>query len=216
YITLFGTGLSDDTNTNTYATLPLSIDNASVSFDVPSANLSVPGRLYYVSPTQVNAFVPWELAGQSSAIIKINISETNGQTFTLPLVTYAPAFFEYTAGNQLWLAALDTGNKLITTTHPAVRGQIVELYANGLGPVTHQPATGDPAPSAPNLAETTTTPRVTIGGVDAPVQFNGLAPGFAGLYQLNVTVPASINPGTQQVIVEIGGVSSPAANLPVQ
>lgn len=215
YITLFGTGLSDDTGVANTVSLPLSIHNVSVSFDVPSANISVPGRLYYVSPTQVNVFVPWELAGQSSAVIKVNISETTGQTYTLPLTTYSPAFFAYSQGGQELLAALDTGNKVITPGNAAVRGQVVELFANGLGPVTNQPATGDPAPSA-TLSKTQATPTVTIGGADATVEFSGLAPGFAGLYQLNVVVPPGINPGVQPVIVTIGGISSPAVNLPVK
>jgi uncharacterized protein (TIGR03437 family) len=212
---LFGTGLSDDTGVATTVSLPLSIDNASVSFDVPAANISVAGRLYYVSPTQVNVFVPWELEGQSSAIIKVNISETVGRTYTLPLATYSPAFFEYSLGGQQLLAALDTSNKLITPSSAAARGQVVELFANGLGPVTNQPATGEPAPST-TLAKTQATPTVTIGGANATVQFSGLAPGFAGLYQLNVVVPPGINPGVQPVIVTIGGISSPAVNLPVK
>ena len=215
YVTLFGTGLSDDTGVASTVTLPLSIHNVSVSFDVPSANISVPGRLYYVSPTQVNVFVPWELEGQSSAVIKVNISETTGQTYNLPLTTYSPAFFAYSQGGQELLAALDTSNKVITPGNAAVRGQVVELFANGLGPVTNQPATGDPAPST-TLAKTQTTPIVKIGGADATVQFSGLAPGFAGLYQLNVVVPPGINPGVQPVIITIGGKSSPAVNLPVK
>jgi minor extracellular serine protease Vpr len=215
YITLFGTGLSDDTGVADTVSLPLSIHNVSVSFDVPSTNISVAGRLYYVSPIQVNVFVPWELQGQSSAVIKINISETSGQTYNLPLATYSPAFFAYSQGGQELLAALDTSNKVITPGNAAVRGQVVELFANGLGPVKNQPATGEPAPSTPP-ATTETTPTVTIGGADATVQFSGLAPGFAGLYQLNVVVPASINPGIQPVIVKIGGISSPAVNLPVK
>ena len=215
YITLFGTGLSDDTGLANTVSLPLSINNVSVSFDVPSANISVPGRLYYVSPTQVNVFVPWELEGQSSAIIKVNISETTGQTYNLPLTTYSPAFFAYSQGGQELLAALDTSNKVITPGNAAVRGQVVELFANGLGPVTNQPATGEPAPSG-TLAKTQATPTVKIGGADATVEFSGLAPGFAGLYQLNVVVPPGINAGVQPVIVTIGGISSPPVNMPVK
>src|ERR1019366_6400969 len=44
--------------------LPLTIDGVTVSFDVPSAKISVPGHLTFVSPGQVNVQVPWELQGQ--------------------------------------------------------------------------------------------------------------------------------------------------------
>jgi uncharacterized protein (TIGR03437 family) len=54
-----------------------------------------------------------------------------------------------------------------------------------------------------------------IGGQQATVQFSGLAPGFAGEYQINVVVPAGLT-GNQQVTVAIGGVTSPPATLPLQ
>ena len=78
---------------------------------------------------------------------------------------------------------------------------------------------GDPA-GVP-LSQTTTTPIVTIGGVTVPasdVQFSGLTPTNAALYQVNVTVPQSVpaSPSLQPVTVSIGGVVSPAMMLPVQ
>jgi uncharacterized protein (TIGR03437 family) len=84
-----------------------------------------------------------------------------------------------------------------------------------LGPVTNQPASGDPAPSAP-LAATTSVPTVTIGGVSAPVIFSGLAPGFAGLYQINLTVPTNAPVGNQPMVMTIGGLVSNTAMLNVQ
>jgi uncharacterized protein (TIGR03437 family) len=90
------------------------------------------------------------------------------------------------------------------------------LYVNGLGPVDNTPATGDPAPSAPNLSRTLSLPGVMIGGKNAPVQFSGLAPGFSGLYQVNVTVPQNAGTGMQPVVVTINGLSSNTVSLPVQ
>jgi uncharacterized protein (TIGR03437 family) len=220
YISLFGTGLSDFTDGTISLPLPLSIDSASVSFDVPSANLSIPGRMIYVSPGQINLQVPWELQGQTSAQIKVTIEDTQGAVYTLPLTIASPAFFTYGVPSggrigQLLLAALDSANRLISSTHPAQRGQVVQLYANGLGPVDHQPATGDPASASP-LSHTLTLPEVTIAGQAATVQFSGLAPGFPGLYQVNVEVPAGVPAGVQPVVLKMNGVDSPAANLPVQ
>ena len=217
YISLFGTGLSDSTDSATTASLPLSIDSASVSFDVPSANLSLPGRLYYVSPGQINVQVPWELQGQSAALIKVTIEDTQGPLYTLPLTPFSPAFFEYTEGgtSRRLLAALDGANRVISSSNPARPGQAVQLYANGLGPVDNQPPTGEPAAMSP-LSHTLTKPTVTIAGQEATVSFSGLAPLYSGLYQVNVEVPAGVPAGAQQVVLKINGVDSPAASLPVQ
>jgi uncharacterized protein (TIGR03437 family) len=91
---------------------------------------------------------------------------------------------------------------------------VIVLYANGLGPVTNQPASGDPA-GVP-LSTTTTTPTVMIGGQQAAVGFAGLVPGLPGLYQLNVTVPSGIGTGAQNITVAIGGATSPNLTIPVQ
>jgi uncharacterized protein (TIGR03437 family) len=215
YITLFGSGLSDIEQAAKTAILPLSIGSASVSFDVPSAGLSLPGRVYFVSPGQVNVQVPWELRGQKSARIKVTIMDTAGQVYNLPLSDYSPAIFEYGSGASRFAAALDENSQVIGSVNPAGRGRSIQLYANGLGPVTNQPATGEPAP-AQNLAATTSTPTVTIGGQPAAVSFSGLAPGYSALYQVNVTVPAGIGTGPQPVILSIGGVSAKTTQIVVQ
>ena len=212
YVSIFGTGLSDFTD---YAEsgnpLPLAIDLAFVSFDVPSANISAPGHLTYVSPGQVNVQVPWELQGQTSAQVKVTIDYSNGNVVTVPLADYAPSCFEVGG----FAAALDQSNAVVTASNPLQRGQVVQLFANGLGPVTNQPASGEPA-STSTLSHTTTLPVVSIGGQPATVSFSGLAPGFAGLYQLNVVVPSTLNPGSQPVVISIGGAMSSPVNIPVR
>src|SRR3984957_7579922 len=212
YISIFGSALSEVTNSSSTARLPLAINSVIVSFDVPSAGISVPGHLTYVSPSQVNVQVPWELAGHSSAQVKVAINYSYGNVVTLPLANFAPAFFEISTGV---VAALDTNYKTIGTSNPAVRGETIALYANGLGPVTNTPASGDPA-SSTALSRTTQIPTVTIGGAAAPVSFSGLAPGFAGLYQINVTVPSIIGAGQQPIVVSIGGQASKASGITVQ
>jgi minor extracellular serine protease Vpr len=213
YISLFGTGLSDFTDYPIpAASLPLAIDYVNVSFDVPSAGLSVPGHLTFVSSTQVNLQVPWELQGQASVQAKVTIDYSTGNVVTIALSDYAPAFFETSPGT---VAALDSGIRVIDAVNPAGRGQMVQLYANGLGPVTNQPASGDPAPASP-LAATTAAPVVTVGGQTAAVSFSGLAPGFAGLYQLNVTIPPGLSAGTQPLTVTIGGKTSKTSGIVVR
>ncbi len=214
YITIRGTGLCDYTDQTFTARLPLSIDTCIVSFDVPSAGISVPGHLSYASPNQINVQVPWELAGQKTAQMKVTVDFTYGNVFTVPVALSSPAFFEIAPGE---VAAEDLSYTVITPSHPAVHGNVVTLYANGLGPVSNQPASGDPSPGAPSLAQTTTTPVVMFGTTPATsVLFSGLTPGIAGLYQINVTVPSTLAPGNYPLTVAIGGVTSKASGIQVQ
>ncbi len=93
--------------------------------------------------------------------------------------------------------------KLSTCGQPAHVGDVVQLFVTGLGKATpgggpnNLPlATGQVAPaSASPLYLTVETPIVTIGGIPVPVQFSGIAPGFAGLYQVNVQIPAGLTTG---------------------
>jgi minor extracellular serine protease Vpr len=211
YISIFGNGLSDFTDFATTSILPLVIDLASVSFDVPSAKISVPGRLIYVSPGQVNVQVPWELQGQSQAQVKVTIDFSYGNVVTLALSDYAPAFFE----NSGAVAALDAKYVPITAGNPARQGQVVQLFANGLGPLNSQPASGERATTSP-LPTCKSVPTVMIGSKSAPVGFCGLAPGFPGLYQVNATVPAGLTPGANPITVSIGGQTSKSSTLMVQ
>jgi len=205
--------LADTSGAYSTPYLPVSINNVSVSFD--AANVSAPGHLVYVSPGQVNVQVPWELAGATAVQMKVSVSDTSGLVYNLPLVTYAPAFFEIGG----IVAARDQNYNVITETNPVAQGQVVQLYANGLGPVTNQPASGDPTPLNTllnNLATVTGAPvTVTIGGIQANVLFAGLSPGSVGLYQVNAVVP-NTGAGLQNVIVSVNGVSSPASILPVK
>ena len=212
YITIFGSALSDFTDYAPSARLPMSIDLVNVTFDVPAAGISAPGRLVFVSPNQVNVQVPWELQGQAGAQVKVLIDYSYGNVVTAALSDYAPAFFETSPGS---VAALDAGYRSIGASNPARRGQVIQLYVNGLGPVTNQPESGEPAPASP-LAQTKATPEVSIGGQTAAVLFSGLAPGFAGLYQINVTVPPGLSPGNYPIHVAIGGRTSKDSGIAIQ
>jgi uncharacterized protein (TIGR03437 family) len=227
YIALFGTGLSDPGNiaianlTITPFMLPLAMDYVSVSFDVPSATISLPGTLYYVSPNQINLQVPWELQGQTSALVKVTVGSSQGSVYTLPLADYAPAFYEYveTATKNTLVMALDGSGNVISSTNPASVGQLLHIYANGMGPVSNQPADGQPTPVPTATVPqpiTTLTPTVYIGGQLANVEFSGLAIGTVGLYELLVQVPTGVSSGLQPAVVTINNVASPSVNIPIK
>jgi uncharacterized protein (TIGR03437 family) len=217
YFSIYGTGLSDTLDVTSTAKLPLAIDFVNVSFDVPSAGISVPSPLVFVSNGQINAQVPWELQGQTSAQVKVILDYNVSNVITVPIANYAPAFFEYPLGSGVVAAVdpLNTSNPIITASNPVPRGRTIALYANGLGPVSNTPASGDVA-SGTNLSTTPQLPVVMIGGQNADVKFSGLTPGLPGLYQVNVVVPQSIGTGKQTVTIAIGGATSQASSITVQ
>ena len=110
---------------------------------------------------------------------------------------------------------LDVDFKLVSATNAAKRGQAIQIYANGLGAVTNPPESGSPA-SGTTLSYTKATPLVSIGGQAAQVLFSGLAPGFPGLYQVNVIVPGNVTLGAQPLTIAINGVTSKASDVIVQ
>ena len=156
-------------------------------------------------------------ASAAEAQDKVKIGVLTSDIYTLPLAAYSPAAFEYddAASGRRLAAVLDQNNALVTGANAARRGQTIQIYANGLGPVDNQPASGEPSPSNP-LARTMVTPSVTIGGSQAQVSFSGLAPFFVGLYQVNVVVPADAPTGVQPLVITSSGVASKPAMLPVQ
>jgi uncharacterized protein (TIGR03437 family) len=210
YISIYGTGLSPASKALSTPYIPLALAGVSVSFDTET--LSVPGRVHYVSPYQVNVQLPWELAGLNSVWMKVSIGDFSTDVYNLTLRDYAPALFQYPLGSGFAVALWN--NTVVTATNPVPRGQEVMLFANGMGPVDNPVPTGEMTPLRP-FSLTTTTPTVTIGGVAARVEFSGLAPLATGIYLLRVVVPDTAPTGSQPVVVTIGGVSSPPVNLPI-
>ena len=215
HISIYGSGLGDSLVAASTPSLPLSLAGVSVSFDAPG--VSVPGRLYLVSSSQVDVQIPWELAGQTSASMKVSIGNISSAVYTVPLADYSPAAFETTDGTGRRLAlAMHRDYSLVTPSKPAVQGEVIQIFANGLGPVSPQPASGEPGPAAEPLSRSTNSPTATIGGIAAPVGFSGLTPNQVGVYQVNVTVPADAPSGVQPLVISVGGIDSKPSNLPVQ
>ena len=233
YIALFGTNFADPnfivdpTNGDkvdvTYSSgrLPLVWDYVTVSFDAPASGnlpaISVPGYVEYVSAKQINVFVPWELTGYPSVNIK-EIYQGTAAIFSnvmnVAVSTYTPGFFMYNSGAVFIADALDNNTyALITPSNPATAGEILQLYCNGLGPTTNQPASGSPAPSGTlaQLAQTTTPVTVTIGGKNVTPIFAGLDPPYVGLYLVDVQVPSGLASGNQPITISIGGKTSPTS-----
>jgi len=161
--------------------------------------------------------VPWELTGQTQATLAAILNSQSSAAEMVSLAPFAPAIFAMNSEGTGQGAILDTSYRLADSTNPATAGSsYISIYCTGLGAVTNQPATGSPALGTP-LSWTTTIPTVTIGGASADVSFYGLAPGYAGLYQVNAQVPAGSAKGSAvPVTISIGGATSNEVTVAVQ
>ncbi len=148
-----------------------------------------------IGPNQINALIPYGVAGNGFATFQVIVNSSKSNTVTLYTALSAPGI--YTTGqNGVGPAAILHANFTpVSSSSPAAPGETVLLFANGFGAVS--PAVADGAPGPANPLSLTNGP-VTVflddnvdGYVPATVAFAGLAPGFPGLYQVNFTIPTT-------------------------
>jgi uncharacterized protein (TIGR03437 family) len=213
---VFGSNLSVGTTAATTMPLPNALASASLQIGGQTA------PLFYASPSQVNVQIPWALAGQSQAGVIATVGTMTSVQEPMNIAPFAPGIFTLNlAGSSqgavmLANTVLFAAPQSVPGSQPVNPGQVISIYCTGLGTVSNQPATGTAAPGNP-LSSTPTTPTVTIGGIAAQVSFSGLAPGFVGLYQVNVQVPSGTPAGSAvPLILSIGGVASNTVTIAVQ
>jgi uncharacterized protein (TIGR03437 family) len=168
--------------------------------------------LYYVSPTQVNAQIPFELqpGSQYDVIVSANGALTNTQPIQLSSAT--PGLAAFSNGT---LIAQHTDGSLVSQTSPAMAGEYLVAYLAGLGDTTVAVASGAASPSSP-LATPSATLTLTVDGTQYPILFAGLTPGLVGLYQMNFQVPPGLPAGNITIVVSQSGQPSNQTVLPYQ
>lgn len=218
-ISIFGTDLAGDHDAASSLPLPSKLGGANLQL----GGIAVP-LIHAVPPYQIDAVVPWELEGQTTAMLDIVTSGLAGNRIPVKLATYAPGIFTGNSSGHGQGAVLINGTRLLASPisslqyqgRPAKRGEWLNIYCTGLGPVNNRPQTGTAA-AAGTLTTTVVPASVKIGGVDAPVNFSGLAAGFVGLYQVNAQVPDGIAPGDAiPLLIEIGGVASNTVTIAIE
>ncbi len=175
---------------------------------------SEPTFVYYVSPTQINVLLPTNLkAGPTQ--LRVQVDATYGPPIPVVITTAAPAFFQLDAHTVI---AAHADSRVVTAEAPATRGELIVLYATGLGITVPKPAYGEIPMTGATLADLANF-SIVLDGRRLPanyIAYAGVAPGFAGLYQVNMRVPddAGADP---EICVTVGGVSSPGGlHLPVR
>lgn len=184
--TVFGRGITSLPGIVQPGVFPIPTDVGGVSIRLNGILAPILGVADVGGQEQINFQVPYELAGNTTATVVVTANGQSSAPVSVPLVENRPEIFVVTRS-----------------------GDTATLWATGLGPVTNAPATGRPSPSSP-LAMVLADVSVTVGGLPATVSFAGLAPNFAGLYQVNVTLPAGVGSGAPVVVTTTGGPSKPA------
>jgi uncharacterized protein (TIGR03437 family) len=182
-ISIFGQNLSSSTASAPYP-WPAQLNDTTVNID------GTPCPLTYAAPLQVNGLVPSNLM---PGLHNLTLVDSQGQhSINLMIESIVPALF-YEAGNAA--AAQHSNYQPVSASSPAAVGESISLYATGLGPVT----------LLNGLEVANQTPSVYIGGQSATVTFAGRAPGYQGLDQINVQIPAGVQSGASVPVVVVSG-----------
>ena len=212
-VSLFGSSVGPDSPVSnngfdpSTGALPSTLSGITVTFD------GIPAPLIFISSSQVNLQVPYQVAGRASTVVVVNNQGTVSDPITVPVVSAQPGLFAQAGSAQA--IALNQDNSVNSLANPAAKGSVVTLFATGAGVVEPPVTTGKPALAFPlSLA---IAASVTVGGAEARIIFAGLTPGFVGLLQVNVEVPSASTTGNVAVELTVGGkrTPSPAATLAV-
>jgi uncharacterized protein (TIGR03437 family) len=160
-------------------------------------------RLLFASPFQINAEVPQTMAPGVHILRVQSVYGSLQQAVTVAAV--APGIF--LIGNPPSGAITDQNFNIVEATNPLPRGQSLVIFATGLGAVTQS-----------GQYSTTSAPvTVLLNGTELATSFAGLAPGFIGLYQVNVTIPAGTPPGLGiPLSLNVGGQQSNSVLVALQ
>jgi uncharacterized protein (TIGR03437 family) len=215
-VSIFGSQLAG--SLESADSIPLSTargDVSSVTFN------GIVAPLYFVSPGQINAQLPWNVLPNGAASGSVNVVVTRNGVKSAPkslqVGAFSPGIFATTPNpdGTLYAIAVNLDGTLAQapgaiaglTTHPAKAGDTIIVYANGLGPVDKPVDNGNN--TADGLRTNTTFPTAMVGGVVASVPFSGLAPQFVGVNQVNIVIPQGVTPGNAVTLqLQTGGITS--------
>jgi uncharacterized protein (TIGR03437 family) len=204
-VQIYGSNLASGTVAASTIPLPSALAGTSVMIG------GLPAPLYFVSPSQINAQAPFELAAGGTYQIQVNTGGALSMPDSLQLAPASPGVAVLPSGMAI---AQHLDGTQVTETSPARPGETVTLYLAGLG-ITGPPVSSGAGSPANPLAIPVFPINVTLDGLSAAVVFDGLTPGLVGLYQASIQVPVSIRDGDLVLAVEEQGIPGNRSILPV-
>jgi uncharacterized protein (TIGR03437 family) len=207
FVTLFGSGLAKS-NQTAAPPYPPTLNGVSVLIN----NKSAP--IYFVSPGQLNVLVPFGTTGPTATIVVQN-SDGNSNSVTVPVAATSPGIYTLDQSGSGGGAILHADYSLVNAAKPAAGGETVLIFLTGLGTVT-PPITDGTSGTGSALHSADANVVVYAGGQQATVVFKGQAPGFPGLYQLNVTLPQTLKgPGNLPLAIETPNAYHDQVDIPI-
>ena len=173
--------------------LPTTVSGVTVFFG------DTPAPLFFVRADQINAQVPFKVAGGESVAVRVVAEGGEGNTVSVPVVESHPGIFN---------AVLNQDFSRNGSGRPEAPGRFVSLFVTGQGLVQPEIATGAPAPGMQPFPAPLLEVSVTIGGTESPRVASVLAPDFVGLLQVNAQIPLDAASGAQDALVTIGDQTS--------
>lgn len=188
--TLFGIDFAATTAQATEIPLPRLLAGVRVSV----AGVDAP--LFYVSPTQVNFQVPFEASVGAAMPLVIYRDGAAGPESVVRIAENALGVFAYERAPGVWDPIIIHGDgRLASPSNPARASDVLIVYATGLGELSNAPASGDTAPVQPLSTSRQAVSIIVSGrsaGSTARTLYAGLAPGYVGLVQINLQLPATL------------------------
>jgi uncharacterized protein (TIGR03437 family) len=203
WMELYGGGLA--TTTRQWAGGDFTGNNAPTSLDNVKVNIGgQPAFVYYISPTQINAQVP---SNVSTGTQQVTVTNPSGSSTAYPITvnTLQPGLLapsSFAVNGKQYVVAQFSDNSFVlppgalagTTTRQAKPGETIVIYGVGFGPVQDSGGQNIPAGTIVTASNKLANPlSVSIGGSAVTLTYQGLAPGYVGLYQFNVVVPNIAN-----------------------
>jgi uncharacterized protein (TIGR03437 family) len=166
-----------------------------------------PAPLLFVQADQINAIVPFDVAGQSSTGLQLEYNGKQSASIDIPLADSAPALFAADASGQGQGAVLNQDYSANSSNNPAPTGSVVMLYATGGGLLDRSISAA--AITGSDLAQLALPRSVQIDGIEGEVLYAGSAPGLvAAVIQVNVRIPQGVRAGNVSVVLKVGAFSS--------
>jgi uncharacterized protein (TIGR03437 family) len=214
-LTLYGSNLAAGVVVAPSTPFPTTLGKVQVNIN------GIPASIYYVTPGQLSVIVPYGITGTVANVQVFNDNVPSNSVSVFVNKT-APGVLTQSQNGIGYGDAIHQDGTLVNPKNPAQIGETLSLFVTGLGAVNPAIPDGSVGPINP-LSTATSAIAAYIGGVKATVSYAGLAPQLAGLYQINLTVPAGVTPGdnnldiagsdgySSECLLSIAGVTTSAA-----